>query len=72
TIHLFRSEEHVRRWCGQRSLEPGEIVPLGQCWELAKRWYEGREELGWVRESPYEVLEVFRGVGLHGPFWEFE
>jgi hypothetical protein len=45
-------------------------VPLEQCWELAKRWYKGREELDWLRPAPAELRKIFREVGLLDPFWE--
>jgi hypothetical protein len=46
------------------------VVPVGQCRELAERWYEGRDLRDWVRDPPDRVREIFREVGLVGSFWE--
>lgn len=57
-------------WCDQRDLSPGALVPLRQCWELARRWYPGRDQEHWVRPSRAEIQNIFLDVGLTGPFWE--
>ncbi len=43
---------------------------MDQCWQLAKLWYAGREEIDWIRGSAEETLDIFRQVGLHGSFWD--
>jgi hypothetical protein len=60
----------VTRWCDQRGLARGSVITIEQCWELAKRWYPGRQDLEWRRKTQEEVEEVFRAVGLVGSFWE--
>lgn len=52
-----------------RGLEPGAVITTQQCWDLAKRWYRGRAEMDWVRRPAEEAEQIFREVGLEGPFW---
>ena len=67
---LFRSEEHVRRWCELRGLPRGTVFTPEQMWTVAKQWHGPRLERGWKRFTPAEAEEVFAGAGLTGPFWQ--
>lgn len=68
---LFRSEEHVERWCQQWNQPRGEIFSLEQGWGMAKAWYsQDRRDPNWRRKTAEEAEELFRGLGLTGPFWK--
>jgi hypothetical protein len=69
TILAFRSEEHVARWCERRNVPRGVVVPLSQCWSLARVWYCDRRSPDWGRKSAQEVQRLFDGFGLTGDFW---
>ncbi len=60
----------MARWCVRKGLSPGATLPVSQCWELAKRWYEERAEADWIRASPQKLRMLFREVGLRGTFWD--
>jgi hypothetical protein len=66
---LFRSEEHVARWCHNRGLPHGGILTLEQLWELATAWYTNRMAPDWRRRTAQEAEAVFEGIGLTGAFW---
>ena len=66
---LFRSEEHVERWCRDRGSEKGGLLTLDQLWGLARTWYRDRLEPGWRRRTPEEAEGVFASLGLTGEFW---
>ena len=69
-MNLFRSEEHVDRWCGQWRLERGAILTLGQSWRLAKAWYEDdRRDPNWRRRNADETKDLFIELGLTSPYW---
>jgi len=70
-MQLFRSEEHVRRWCEERNREPGAIFPLDQMWELADAWYRDRLSPEFRRRTPEEAEALFASVGLTGDAWRF-
>ena len=68
-MQLFRSEEHVLRWCGQRNREPGAILALQQMWELADAWYRDRLSPDFRRRAPEEAQALFASIGLTGDAW---
>ena len=66
---LFRSEEHVRRWCRLWGQPFGETFSLEQQWALARAWYSDRMEADWRRKTPDEVEALFAELGLVSAFW---
>ena len=67
---LFRSEEHVDRWCGLWSLPRGAAMTSETAWQLAKAWFaQNRAEPAWQRPSLETVQSLFASLGLQGPFW---
>lgn len=66
---LFRSEEHVDRWCAARGLERRPLVTLDVLWRLAVAWYAERLTPEARRPMGDEIREIFDGLGLGGPFW---
>ena len=67
---VFRSEDHVDRWCEAKGMAPGAILTIRQLWGLARAWYGDRLSPQWRRRTPEEAEEVFTEIGLTGPFWE--
>ncbi len=66
---LFRSEEHVERWCAFRELPRGGTMSTEQCWRLAHAWYADKTHPDWRRKTLDEAEGVLRDVGLVGDFW---
>jgi hypothetical protein len=67
---LFRSEEHVDRWCTQWALARGAVLTLEQAWRLAAAWFaEDRGAPEWRRPPVDEVETLFASLGLNGSFW---
>lgn len=67
---LFRSEEHVERWCQTWKLPRGAILTLEQAWRLAQAWYvPDRREPTWRRKTVDEAEALFAELGLTGEFW---
>jgi len=66
---LFRSEDHVNRWCEQRGLDRGAVFTPEQLWTVAKPWHGPRLERNWRRFTPAAAEEVFASAGLTGSFW---
>lgn len=67
---LFRSEEHVDRWCRQWKLERGELLTLDQTWRLAQAWYgSDRRGPSWRRKTLEEAESTLAEIGLTSPFW---
>lgn len=67
---LFRSEQHIDRWCRQWRRPRGGTLTLAQGWKLAQLWYGDRMDPKWRPKSAVEAEMVFREVGLVGEFWK--
>ena len=66
---LFRSEEHVDRWCRKHALPRRPLVSLDQLWQLALAWYGNRLTEESRRPGADEMETIFEGLGLLGEFW---
>ena len=66
---LFRSEEHIDRWCAFRELPRGGTMSVEQCWRLAQAWYANKASPDWKRRSLDETEALFAEIGLFGDFW---
>jgi hypothetical protein len=67
---LFRSEQHVDRWCKQWKRQHGGTLTLQQGWRLAKEWYGDRLRPDWRPKTIAEAEAAFARVGLRGKFWK--
>ena len=67
---LFRSEETVDAWCRAHRLPRRPLVTLDQLWGLALAWYEERLTEASRRPAPGQMVGIFAGLGLEGPFWD--
>jgi hypothetical protein len=66
---LFRSEQHVERWCRQWSRPRGDTLSLAQGWKLAQEWYGDRLSPQWRPKTVDEAQTAFARIGLTGNFW---
>ena len=71
-MQLFRSEEHVERWCRQRGRDVGAVFSLLQMWDLADAWYRDRLSPEFRRRTPEEAEALFASIGLTGDAWRLE
>ena len=67
---LFRSEEHVDRWCAARGIARGAMFTPEQMWRVAKPWFERRLAPDWRRFTADEAEALFERAGLTGAFWK--
>ena len=68
---LFRSEEHVERWCRSWRMDRGAVLSLETGWQLAKAWYgSDRRQPQWRRRSVEEAEALFSELGLTSSFWK--
>ena len=67
---LFRSEEHVNRWCEDHRTPRRPLVSLDQIWQLSIAWYENRLTIESRRPAPDQMVGIFSSIGLDGPFWD--
>jgi len=67
---LFRSEQHVGRWCRQWARPRGGTLTLDQGWRLAKEWYGDRLSPKWRPKTAAEAQTAFARIGLVEDFWK--
>jgi hypothetical protein len=66
-MNLFRSEEHVRRWLGDRP--PGVTLPVGTLAALATAWWSDRLSPDWTPHTREQNQAILTALGLTGDFW---
>ena len=67
---IFRSEEHIDRWCRNRNRPRGGTMTVPQQWQLARVWHgEDRRAPQWRRKTVDEAERAFADLGLTGDFW---
>jgi hypothetical protein len=69
TVLPFRNERDVDAWCGRHAIPKGTLVPIAKVAELARLWYGKHAEPDWKKWSIAQAREIFKRVGLTGPFW---
>jgi hypothetical protein len=67
-MNLFRSEEHINRWLGDR--EPGTTIDIGKLNELAHAWWSDRLAPDWTPHTREQNQAILDSVGLTGEFWQ--
>ena len=67
-MNLFRSEEHIARWLGDR--EPGATITAGKLSELAHAWWHDRLAPDWVPHTREQNVAILEQLGLTGAFWQ--
>jgi len=67
---LFRSEEHIDRWCAAWRLPRGAVLTLGAGWRLAQAWLgPDRRNPAWRRRTVEEAETLFTKLELTSSFW---
>ena len=60
---FFPEEGHVRRWCDAWNQQPGYVMTLEQCWQLAYAWYRAdRRAADWRRKTTVEAQAIFAQI----------
>jgi hypothetical protein len=66
-MNLFRSEEHITRWLGNR--EPGATTPITTLSRLAHEWWRDRLAEDWTPKTRDHNQAILDRLGLTGAFW---
>jgi hypothetical protein len=66
-MNLFRSEEHIERWLGDRV--PGETIGVTKLSELAHAWWDDRLAPDWQPHTRDQNAAILGSLGLVGDFW---
>ncbi|MEI2611054.1 MAG: hypothetical protein V9G20_20675 [Candidatus Promineifilaceae bacterium] len=68
---LFRSKEEANGWCQAHDRLEGEVLTVGQVWELSRLWYRDRMAEHFAGRTVEEAHQIFAQLGLTTPFWRF-
>jgi hypothetical protein len=66
---VFCDDTCLAAWLARERRERGYATDLATVWRLARGWYAGRLDRGYVRREPSAAHEYMRSVGLSGSFW---
>jgi hypothetical protein len=66
-MNLFRSEEHIARWLGDRP--PGATVTIDDLAALGSAWYVDRLDPGWRPHTRDDNQTILDRLGLSEAFW---
>ena len=67
-MNLFRSEEHIKRWLGDR--EAGATIDVTTLSRLAHAWWADRLSADWTPHTREQNQAILDSVGLTGEFWQ--
>jgi hypothetical protein len=67
-MNLFRSEEHIARWLGERA--PGATISVSALSDLAHAWWDDRLAPDWRPHTREQNQAILADLGLDGPFWQ--
>jgi hypothetical protein len=66
-MNLFRSEEHIQAWLGNRP--PGATIPVTTLSQLAHDWWSDRLSPEWQPHTRDQNQAVLDRLGLTAEFW---
>jgi hypothetical protein len=66
-MNLFRSEEHIARWLGQR--HSGATISVAKLSELAHAWWGDRLSPDWQPHTREQNQGILDELGLADDFW---
>ena len=64
---LFRSEDHIPVWLGDR--KSGATIPISTLAELAEAWWGDRLAPDWQPHTREHNQAILDRLGLTGSFW---
>jgi hypothetical protein len=66
---VFCDDGCLERWLVRERRERGYATDLATVWRLARGWYAGRLDRGYVRREPSAAHAYLLQAGLSGSFW---
>jgi hypothetical protein len=69
-MSLFRSEDHVERWLGEKGFDRGQSMPIDSVLRLARGWYTDPRSETWRPRTRDESQRVLTDAGFVGDFWQ--
>lgn len=67
---IFRNKNEVDEWCQRHNKPKGQVLPIGQVWELSKLWYGNYLDPDFKQKTKQEAEGIFEQIGLTSNFWK--
>lgn len=65
----FHQPAAATDWARRHGFAPGQVLPIGQLGDLARRWYGRHADREWTKWTLAQAREIFTQTGLVGEFW---
>lgn len=65
----FHQAADAQAWTRRHGFQLGQVLPITQLGDLARRWYGRHADPGWVKWSLPQARDIFAQCGLTGEFW---
>ncbi|MBX3735173.1 MAG: hypothetical protein KF715_00660 [Candidatus Didemnitutus sp.] len=65
----FHYEADAREWTHRHGFKLGQVLPIAQLGDLARRWYGRHADRAWTKWSIAQARDIFAQSGLTGEFW---
>lgn len=66
----FHQPGDVAPWAARHGFPLGQVLPIAQMGDLARRWYGRHADRNWSKWTVAQARDIFTATGLTGPFWE--
>ncbi len=66
---IFSNDIEVDDWCKRHNKPKGQVLQIGQVWELSKLWYGNYLDKDFKLKTKQEAEEIFKQVGFTSDFW---
>lgn len=69
---VFKNEYQVNDWVKRHNIPKGDIQPIGNIWEMSKKWYGNHLNPEWKKWTMEEAKDIFSEFKLTHQIWNLE
>jgi hypothetical protein len=69
---VFKDEEQVDQWTVRHNMPKGDLQPITNVWEFAKKWYGNHLNPDWKKWTTQEAKDIFTEFNLTNRIWDLE
>ncbi len=66
----FSYADDARGWAARHGFPLGQVLPIAQLGDLARRWYGRHADRQWSKWTVPQARDIFKASCLNGSFWE--
>lgn len=69
---VFKNEEQIDAWSKRHNIPKGDVQPIANVWEFAKKWYGNHLNPHWEKWTMQEAKDIFAEFNLTNKIWDIE